>query len=315
MGTAAGRFDVMAGDDQVLEPWYAHLYPVLDRLIRRALPPAAGRRPRALDAGCGTGALAAVLGDLGYVTHGLDLSPAMLAGARRRLPGAALARGDLEALPYPDDAFDAVVCGGSTLSFVPAPARAVGELGRVLRPGGRLVLEVEHAWSLDLGWTLLSSLAGDPLGYGLAPGEALRLLARRPGRGCLVDYPGYGRLRLFTRRELAAMLAGAGLTVERLAGVHMLTNLIPSTVLHRPRLPRGAGPLYRALARADDGLRRLPGTWRLANSLVVVAVKWTGLQQRHRLPAPRRRRRAARGCVVTAPGGAAIVHPDPHRGG
>jgi hypothetical protein len=91
--------------------------------------------------------------------------------------------------------------------------------------------------------------------------------------GCVVRYPGYGPLRLFTTQELGTMLGASGLVVERVWGIHMLTNLIPSTVLHRPRLARPLGGLYRALAAADGALRRLPGTHRLANSVVVLARK------------------------------------------
>jgi hypothetical protein len=104
-------------------------------------------------------------------------------------------------------------------------------------------------------------------------GRAWRALARRPARGCVVPDPGYGPLRLFTLRELAAMLAASGLAIERAWGIHMLTNVIPSTVLHRPRLGRALAACYRALAVVDDALRRVPGTHRIANSVVVLARK------------------------------------------
>ena len=138
-------FDAMAPTYETLEPWYEHLYDVLHAILRRALRPAAdGRRHRALDAGCGTGFQAALLEELGYVVHGVDISAGLLAVARARLPDAALARATVEALPYADGAFDAVACCGSTLSFVDDPGRALGELARVLAPGGRLLLEHGH---------------------------------------------------------------------------------------------------------------------------------------------------------------------------
>lgn len=89
----------------------------------------------------------------------------------------------------------------------------------------------------------------------------------------VVDYPGSGPLRRFTAGELRAMAREAGLVVRRIRGIHMLTDLIPSTVLHRPRPPRPLGALFAGLAAADAGLRRLPGTFRVASSLVVLAVK------------------------------------------
>jgi SAM-dependent methyltransferase len=274
---AVRRFDAMADQYDAMEPWYEHLYARLHALLRRHLAPPAGALPgRALDAGCGTGFQTALLAELGYVAHGVDVAPRLLAVARDRLGGVALARASVEALPYAAATFDAVACCGSTLSFVDTPGRALAEIGRVLRPGGRLLLECEHAWSLDLGWALLGALTRDTLGYGLRPGQAWRLLMRRPGSGCVVRYPGYGMLRLFTLPELRAMLRDAGLVAERTWGIHMATNLIPSTVLHRPRLPGPLAALYRALARVDDALRLVPGTPWIANSVVVLARKRSG---------------------------------------
>ena len=164
-----------------------------------------------------------------------------------------------------------VTCCGSTLSFVPEPALAIRELGRVLVPGGRLLVETEHRWSLDLGWALLSALLGDPLGYGLSWREALRPIVSPRARGCWLRYPGYPPLRLFTRAELDGLLRTAGLEPVRWWGVHAVTNLVPSTLLHRPRLPRWLDLLYRGLCAVDRALAgREPGRT-LANSLVVLA--------------------------------------------
>jgi MPBQ/MSBQ methyltransferase len=269
-------FDTMADSYESLEPWYEHLYGVLHDLVRTALaPPADRHRPLALDAGCGTGFQAAVLASLGYHTHGLDLSAGLLAVARRRRERVTLTRGTIEALPYKDATFDAVTCCGSTLSFVDAPARAVAEVGRVLRPGGLLLLECEHRWSLDLAWGALSSVTGDRLGYGLRPRDVWRQLTERGGPGFRVHYPGYGPLRLFTVSEVRALLDAAGLEPAQMWGIHVLTNLIPSTVLHRARLAPSVDLFYRLLCRVDGGLRRLPATARLANSLVVLARRRT----------------------------------------
>src|SRR5262245_6645513 len=147
----------MAPSYAELEPWYRHLYARLHRVLRAALPPAAAGA-RALDAGCGTGFQTAIVADLGYRAHGLDVSAGSLAVARGRLPAARLVRGDLLELPYRDAAFDTVVCAGSTLDFVEDPGQALAELARVMRPGAALLLEVERRFCLDLGWTLLSSV-------------------------------------------------------------------------------------------------------------------------------------------------------------
>lgn len=267
-------FDGQADGYDTLEPWYTHLYAVLHGLVRETLAPPSGRPAgRALDAGCGTGYQTRLLEALGYRTHGLDLSAGLLRVARRRHPRVALVHGDLEALPYAADAFDAVCCCGSTLAFLGDPACGVAELGRVLRPGGRLLLECEHRWSPDLAWTLVSSLTGDALGYGLRPRAAWRLVAARGVDGVLVDYPGYPRLRLVGGRTLRGWLAAAGLRWRRAWGIHSVTNLIPSTALHREWLPRPLGALYAGLRAADARLApRAPARW-LCNSLVVLAEK------------------------------------------
>jgi ubiquinone/menaquinone biosynthesis C-methylase UbiE len=271
-------FDRLAASYDELEPWYEHLYARLRALVRASLaPPRPGAR--ALDAGCGSGFQAAWLAEQGFAAHGVDLSPGLLAVAHAKLPRVPFARADLEALPYRDGAFDAVTCCGSTLSFVDAPAQALAEIARVLRPGGLVLLECEQRWSLDLAWALASAVAGDPLGYGLTRRDAWRQLARPLGEGLHSDYPvtlpdgaqGYMRLRLFTMAELAAMLGAAGLVVGRTWGIHAVTNLIPSTVLHRTALPAPLAPVYRALCALDGALG--PVTARCANSVVVLAAK------------------------------------------
>jgi ubiquinone/menaquinone biosynthesis C-methylase UbiE len=80
---------------------------------------------------------------------GIELSPAMLAFARQRAADlgrdADLREGDAEHLPFDDASFDTVVCAFS-LCTIPDPAAAIGEMKRVLVPGGTLLL-VDHVAS------------------------------------------------------------------------------------------------------------------------------------------------------------------------
>jgi SAM-dependent methyltransferase len=270
----ARLFDAMADDYDVLEPWYEHLYARLHAILAHHLAPAPGRgRPRALDAGCGTGFQTALLQSLGYETHGVDLSARLLAVARGRLPDTALARADLAALPYRDDRFDTVSCLGSTLSFVADPTRALAEMARVLRRGGRLLLECERRWSLDLAWTALSALVGDPLGYGISPRHLWRALRPPLSAPVALPYPAYGPLTLFTDADLRRRLASCGLAWERAWGVHAATGVLPSTLLHRRTLPRPVAAGYRALCAVDTVLSGSAPARALASSLVVLAVK------------------------------------------
>jgi ubiquinone/menaquinone biosynthesis C-methylase UbiE len=96
---------------------------------------------RALDIGCGTGALASVLDDIGFRVSAVEPSSGMRARASRRLrgTGVALSAGDaLEGLPFPDGAFDLVVASHVVHGLTPGE-RAVffREAFRVSR---RLVL-------------------------------------------------------------------------------------------------------------------------------------------------------------------------------
>lgn len=92
---------------------------------------------------------------------GVELSPAMLAIARRRAADLGLAvelhEGDAQELPFADGGFDTVVCALS-LCAIPDPAAAIAEMRRVVRPGGLLLL-LDHIgsnwWPLWAGQRLV----------------------------------------------------------------------------------------------------------------------------------------------------------------
>lgn len=119
-----------------------------------------------LDVACGTGILARTavprVGATGSVT-GLDLDPAMLAVAARLSPSADWRQADAADLPFEDAAFDAVVSQFG-LMFFPDRAQAIGEMVRVLRPGGRLAVavwdELEASPAYPIEVELLERIAG-----------------------------------------------------------------------------------------------------------------------------------------------------------
>jgi SAM-dependent methyltransferase len=94
-----------------------------------------------LDAGMGGGRLVAELDARGWTATGVDNSSRMVELALERLPQLAgrLLKADLEALPFPDESFDAVVATGA-LEYVGDLDRGLRELVRLLRPGGKAVL-------------------------------------------------------------------------------------------------------------------------------------------------------------------------------
>jgi ArsR family transcriptional regulator len=96
------------------------------------------------DLGCGTGQVSAALAPFVKAVIGVDSSAAMLQAARKRLQGQRnvdLRRGDLEALPIDDDRLDTATVM-LVLHHIPEPGRAIAEAARVLKPGGRLVLDM-----------------------------------------------------------------------------------------------------------------------------------------------------------------------------
>jgi SAM-dependent methyltransferase len=107
--------------------------------LAAALCDAAGVRPgqRALDVGCGSGALAAELARrLGAENvTGIDPSEPFVEAARKRVPGARIVVGSAEALPFADNEFDATLAQ-LVVNFLADPERGVRELGRVTRHAG-----------------------------------------------------------------------------------------------------------------------------------------------------------------------------------
>ncbi|MFI9433321.1 class I SAM-dependent methyltransferase [Streptosporangium brasiliense] len=109
----------------------------------------AGRR--ILDAGCGSGPLFSELRDRGAIVTGVDASAGMLEVARRRLGADADLRVvDLAGpLPFPGDAFDDVIAS-LVLHYLEDWGPTLAELRRVLRSGGRLLVSVDHPFSVAL---------------------------------------------------------------------------------------------------------------------------------------------------------------------
>jgi ubiquinone/menaquinone biosynthesis C-methylase UbiE len=149
-------WDLAADDYEPL--WQAQLAEAQAAMIAMArLAPG----NQVLDIACGTGLVsfeaARAVGPDGHVL-GVDISAKMIDSAARRArelkpANCSFARMDAEMLSLPDAGFDVVLCGLG-LMYVPDPERAVREMRRVLRPGGRISLAVWGERS-KCGWAAL----------------------------------------------------------------------------------------------------------------------------------------------------------------
>ncbi|HVF19952.1 MAG TPA: methyltransferase domain-containing protein [Mycobacteriales bacterium] len=212
----------------------------VEELLGRPL----ARRERILDAGCGTGFLAAGLRrarpDLRVV--GSDLSQGMLAKARAA--GAwPLIQADATALPVRDDAVDLVVARG-VLHHLPDVTAALAEWRRVLRPGGAVVLLSEPTPAVERHGAVLA-----------------RALLATVGRGALPPHEHHwemasmaSNLHVFTPAELAGLAAAAGFgRVDLHSSDFLDTLLITASYITWGRAPR----LARLVPwRAADALAR-----------------------------------------------------------
>ena len=126
------------------------------------------------------------------------------------------ARGDLEALPFPDGTFDAVV-SVVTLEHVRHPQKVVAEMGRVLGPGGQLLLIVPHQWEEHQ----------QPHDYFRYTRYGVRYLAEQAGLRVARLEPVGGIFRLLSRRLFGA----TSVLPFPLDAVYLLLVLFPALLL------------------------------------------------------------------------------------
>jgi SAM-dependent methyltransferase len=149
---------------------------------------------RLLDVASGPGALTAEAANRGARSIGVDLSPRMIELAQQLYPAIEFREADVEHLPFPDHAFDAVVCAFG-LGHFPKPELAVAECVRTLSPGGCIAF----AWWHDPARQRIQGIFREAIaeiGVSLPP-----------------DVPqGHNVFRFSNSGEFLRLLEGAGLT-------------------------------------------------------------------------------------------------------
>ena len=227
--------------------------------VLSAVTAEAGPDLHVVDAGGGTGGFAVPLAAAGHRVTVVDPSPDSLAALQRRAAERGLSdrvtglQGDLTELPdlVPAASTDLLLCH-SVLELVDDPAQALAGIVGVLRPGGRLSLLAANRAAA----VLARALAGHPE-------EAARALTDPAGRWGPAD----GTRRRFTAEQLDALVRDAGLVVEQLHGVRVVSDLVPSAVLDTE--PRAAA----ALLSLERALSDRPPFRDLATSLHLLAVR------------------------------------------
>jgi SAM-dependent methyltransferase len=190
----------------------------------------------ALEVGCGTGLFLEQVAASGATVRALDLSTDLLARARARVasrPNVALQCGNAEQMPYPDATFDAVY-GSSVLHHLDLE-RALAEVFRVLRPGGRIVFTEPNL--LNPQCVVMFNVSATKRFFGVSRDEMA-----------------------FTRFRAVRAMRAAGFQEASAA---------PFDFLH-PSTPR---PLVAPVARAGELAERLPVLREIAGSLLLRAVK------------------------------------------
>ena len=181
-----------------------------------------GEAPVALDVACGTGistfALIEKTGGKGEF-HGVDISEGMLDVARRSaeaqgIANARFAKGDAENLDYPDAKFD-VVISNMSLQFFPDKPRALAEMHRVLKPGGRLAILFGAGPMFREVWEVL--------------GEVAARYPEHPGFAASVEEIKAMHIGL---EETEALMGGAGFEKTYVYARSRLTFNEPEFIIH-----------------------------------------------------------------------------------
>jgi len=209
---------------------------------------------RVLDLGCGTGIFTQVLSRVEGVREvvALDISRESVVQARGKCDNQCrFLAGSATELPFPDSSFDAVVAFGDIISHIHNGYReAISEIGRVLKPGGLLLCDVDNKWNLGLlsePHELKACLQTLPSGH-LREWSFLDSF----GNECSLHF------KTFRPSEITGLLEGAGVSVVAFQGLIILPNIVPQRFHYNHSPKKLLGRVVIALSRLDRIVNRLP---------------------------------------------------------
>lgn len=140
LNNVQSSYDVLA--DEYAQRIYGELrHKPLDRQLLDRFVGSLREAGTACDLGCGPGHIARYLHDLGVQVCGMDLSERMIACARRLNPGIEFVPGDMRSLPVADNVWAGIAAFYAIVNLPHGDVvQALGEMIRVLEPGGQLLL-------------------------------------------------------------------------------------------------------------------------------------------------------------------------------
>lgn len=261
--------------------FFPYLFNRIRELIVRRFIPELPPGASVLDIGCGTGQQTVLFTTAGTDVVGIDISAGLVRVANKKLGQHICMVSDACRLPFRDGSFDAVSCAGSTINHIPDYQCFFDEIDRVLKPGGLIFLESDNKWRPDMFWCLLSTLAGDPLGYHEKTGNVISYFNRPLSQGYPYVFPlafDDGKIRMlnlrtFTYKEIAGELRARNCKVDSVYAIHAINNIIPSPLMLKEKPGSITRGTFGVLSAIED---RLYGIWpinRIGMSVIVIARK------------------------------------------
>lgn len=219
-------YDLMADEYDKLDmgtPFFINTYRACGHYVKKLLP--YWENKVVLDVGCGTGFQSVQFAASASMIIAIDLSEQLIRRARNKINKLGqkkifFLKGDATNIPLRNNSVDYVSSYGEVIGHIPEYEKAIAEMGRVCRPGGIVTIEYDNKWHLGLlyEWrTLLNAI-------------------RTPSKGDLrvwtYEYMKFEKkvdliYKTFAFSEIRSFLEENGLELIKVAGIHILSSLVP----------------------------------------------------------------------------------------